>query len=139
MDHGSRVIAVVSVLDDRVKKVGKDLQTQKEDQIVLDEVCCCSSISYLVALLVSSHTAHCLDERVPGVVHSRLDALVQGPVVGGDLVPQSGVNGRRQRRGHAVVVLPQVGEVRAMELRINCTVIPLFGSWCGFNHIKSSF
>lgn len=76
-------------------------------------------MSHLVALLVSGHTAHCLDERVPGVVHSSLDALVQGPVVGGELVPQSGVNGRRQSRGHAVVVLPQVGEVRATTKRIN--------------------
>lgn len=76
-------------------------------------------MSHLVALLVSGHTAHCLDERVPGVVHSSLDALVQGPAVGGDLVPQSGVDGRRQSRGHAVVVLPQVGEVRATTERIN--------------------
>ena len=70
-------------------------------------------LSYLVALLITSHAAHRLDERVPGVVHSGLDALVQGPVVGGELVPQSGVDGRSQSRGHAVVVFPQVGEVRA--------------------------
>lgn len=48
-----------------------------------------------------------------GVVHAGLDALVQGPVVGGELVPQSGVDGRSQSRGHAVVVFPQVGEVGA--------------------------
>lgn len=118
MNHGSRVIAVVSVFDDRVKEISKDLQTQKHHQILCNDVHC-SSTSHLVALLVSGHTAHCLDERVPGVVHSSLDALVQGPVVGGELVPQSGVNGRRQSRGHAVVVLPQVGEVRATTKRIN--------------------
>ena len=70
-------------------------------------------LSHLVALLVTSHTAHRLDERMSGVVHSSLDGLVQGPVVGGDLVPQFGINGRSQSRGHAVVVFPQVGEVRA--------------------------
>lgn len=95
MNHGSRVIAVVAVFDDRVKEISKDLQTQKRHQSSC-KVVYSSSISHLVALLVSGHTAHCLDERVPGVVHSSLDALVQGPVVGGDLVPQPGVNGWRQ-------------------------------------------
>lgn len=70
-------------------------------------------LSYLVALLITSHAAHRLDERVSGVVHSGLDALVQGPAVGGELVPQFGINGRSQSRGHAVVVFPQVREVRA--------------------------
>lgn len=73
----------------------------------------CPASSYLIALLVTGHTAHGLDEGMAGVVHPGLDALVQGPVVGGQLVPQFGVNGRRQSRGHAVVVLPQVGEVGA--------------------------
>lgn len=70
-------------------------------------------LPYLIALLVTSHAAHGLDERVSGVVDSGLDALVQGPVVGGELVPQFGVNGRSQSRGHAVVVFPQVRVVRA--------------------------
>ena len=51
------------------------------------------------------------------VVHPGLDALVQGPVLGGHLVPQPGVDGGRQRRRHAVAVLPQVREVRAMRER----------------------
>lgn len=70
-------------------------------------------LSYLVALLITSHAAHRLDERVSGVVDSSLDALVQGPVVGGELVPQSGINGWSQSRGHAVVVFPQVRKVGA--------------------------
>lgn len=70
-------------------------------------------LTHLVALLISSHTAHRLDERVSGVVHSGLDALVQGPVIGGHSVPQFGINGRSQSRRHAVVVFPQVGEVGA--------------------------
>lgn len=74
-------------------------------------------LSYLIALLITSHTAHCLDERMPRVVHSSLDALVQGPVVGGELVPQFGINGRRQSRSHAVVVFPQIGVVRTLTKR----------------------
>lgn len=54
---------------------------------------------------------------MPGVVHARLDALVQSPIVGCDLVPQFGVDGRCQRRGHAVVVLAKVGEVGAARWR----------------------
>lgn len=48
---------------------------------------------------------------MPGVVHPGLDALVQGPVIGGGLVPQVGVHGWGQDSGHAVVVLPQVREI----------------------------
>lgn len=68
---------------------------------------------YLIALLVTSHATHCLDERVSRVVDSRLDALVKGPVVGGDFVPQFGINSWSKSRGHAVVVLPQVRVIRA--------------------------
>ena len=71
----------------------------------------------LVGLLVSGHHAHGLDEGVSWIVHPGLDGLVQGPVVGGGFVPEVGVDGRGQRRGHAVVVLPQVREVSAVDGR----------------------
>lgn len=51
------------------------------------------NLPYLVALLIASHAAHRLDERVSGVVDAGLNALVQGPVVGGELVPQFGIDG----------------------------------------------
>ena len=71
--------------------------------------------SHLVALLISSHHAHCLDEGVSRVVHASLDALINGPVVGGCLVPQVCINGWGQGRCHAVVVLPQVREISTAE------------------------
>lgn len=69
--------------------------------------------SYLIGLFVPSHHAHRLDEGVSRVVHPSLDALVQGVPVGGHLVPEAGVDARRQALGHAVVVLAQVGVVSA--------------------------
>lgn len=54
-----------------------------------------------------------------GVVHSSLDALVQGPVVGGQLVPQFGINGWSQSGRHAVVMLPQIRIVSARTKREN--------------------
>lgn len=69
---------------------------------------------YLIALLVTSNAAHRLNERVAGVINPCLDALVKGPVVGGQLVPKFSINGWSQSRGHAVIVFPQVREVRAL-------------------------
>ena len=68
---------------------------------------------YLIALLISSDHAHSLDEGVPRVVHTSLDALVQAPVVGGELVTQPGINSWGQSRCHAIVVLAQIREVGA--------------------------
>ena len=65
-------------------------------------------MSDLVGLLVSCHHADRLDEGVAGVVHARLDGLVQSEAVGGGLVTQLGVDGGRQVTGHAVVVFAQV-------------------------------
>lgn len=70
--------------------------------------------SYLIGLFVPGHHAHRFDEGMAGVVHP-LDALVQGVPVGGHLVPEAGVDARRQALGHAVVVLAQVGVVSTAE------------------------
>ena len=48
------------------------------------------------------------------VVHSGLDALVQGIAVGRHLVAELGVDGRREALGHAVVVFAQVRVVCAV-------------------------
>ena len=69
---------------------------------------------YLIGLLVASHHAHGLYEGVARVVHSGLDALVQGIAAGRHLVAELGVDGRREALGHAVVVFAQV--------RVVCTV-----------------
>lgn len=69
-------------------------------------------MSDLIGLLISCHHANSLDEGVPGVVHARLDGLVQCVPVGSDLIAQLGVNGRRQVTGHAVVVFAQVRVLR---------------------------
>lgn len=70
----------------------------------------------LIALLISSYHAHSLDEGVSRVVHTSLDGLVQGPVVGGCLVPQVCINGWGHCRCHAVVVLPQVRVISTVEI-----------------------
>uniref|UniRef100_A0A803YE08 Inositol hexakisphosphate and diphosphoinositol-pentakisphosphate kinase n=1 Tax=Meleagris gallopavo TaxID=9103 RepID=A0A803YE08_MELGA len=67
------------------------------------------AVSHLVRLLITSHHADRLDERVAWVVHAGLDALVQGPAVGGGFVAEPRIDGWRQVAGHAVVVFPQVG------------------------------
>lgn len=69
--------------------------------------------SHLIGLFIPGHHAHSLDEGVPRVVHPGLDALIQGVPVGGHLVPEAGVDARRQALGHAVVVLAQVRVVSA--------------------------
>lgn len=71
----------------------------------------------LVGLLVSGHHADRLDEGVPGVVHARLDGLVQRVAAGRGLIAQLGVDGGRQVAGHAVVVLAQVGVLRAAQTK----------------------
>lgn len=71
-------------------------------------------IVYLIGLLVASHHAHCLYEGVAGVVHSSLDALVQGVAAGRRLVAELGVDGGGEALSHAVVVLAKV--------RVVCTV-----------------
>lgn len=48
------------------------------------------------------------------VVHPCLDALVQGPVAGGAFVPQLGIDGWGKGSSHAVIVLAEVWEVRAL-------------------------
>ena len=72
----------------------------------------------LIALLVPCHHAHSLDEGMPGVVHTSLNALVQGPAVRGQLVPQLAIDSWGQGTCHTVVVLPQVREVRAIKQSI---------------------
>lgn len=64
--------------------------------------------THLVGFFIASYHAHSLDERVAGVVDTRLDALVQGPAIWGCFVTEPGIDGWRQVAGHAVVVLPQV-------------------------------
>lgn len=76
-------------------------------------------MSDLVGLLVSCHHANSLDEGMPGVVHARLDGLVQRVSVGGGLIAQLGINGRRQVAGHAVVVFAQVRVVRTAQIQDN--------------------
>lgn len=70
---------------------------------------------YLISLLITSDHPHCLDERMTGVVHSRLDALVKSPAVWGGLVPQLGIDGRSQCTGHTVVVLAKVREISTVK------------------------
>lgn len=70
-----------------------------------------ASLSYLVAFLVAGNHPHGFNEGVAGVIHPSLYALVQGPVIGGDFVPQSGVYGWGEVRGHAVVVFAEVRKV----------------------------
>lgn len=121
--HRARFVAIVSVLDNRVKELSKHLMERKKRPKhlvsspllgVWTQQHTANMNSNLIALLISGHHAHSLDEGVPRVVHPSLDALVQGPVIGGCLVPQAAVDGRGQRCCHAVVVLPQV--------RVVCTV-----------------
>lgn len=63
---------------------------------------------YLIGLLVTSHHAHGLDEGVARVVHSSLDALIQGVAIRRHLVAEFGVDFWGEAFSHAVVVLAQV-------------------------------
>lgn len=65
--------------------------------------------THLIGLFITSYDAHSLDEGMARVVHTSLNALVQGPAIWGCLVTEPGVDGWRQVAGHAVVVLSQVG------------------------------
>lgn len=75
------------------------------------------AMSDLVGLLVSGHHADGLDEGVPGVVHARLDGLVQRVAVGSGLITQLGIDGGSQVTGHAVVVLAQVRVLRTVQIQ----------------------
>lgn len=124
MLHGARVVAIVSVLDNGVKELSKHLIRKRKKKKTLSlaffsgvktQQLTANMTSDLVALLVSRHHAHSLDEGVSRVVHPGLDALVQGPVIGGLLVPQVPIDGWGQGCCHAVVVLPQVREICTVE------------------------
>lgn len=120
--HCTGVIAIVSILDDRVKNLSKHLM-EKVNTVSFSlfmglkmQQLTTNNNTNLIALLVSSYHAHSLDEGVSRIVHPSLDALVQGPIAGGCLVPQVCVNGWGQGYCHAVIVLPQVGEISAVEM-----------------------
>lgn len=109
MPHCARVIAIVSVFNHRVKQLSKHLIGQKSDSYFASFFWDPKHKSLnpnLVALLISRNHADGLDERMSGIVHPGLDALVQSPVVGGFLVSQVGINGWRERCCHTVIVLP---------------------------------
>lgn len=124
--HGAGVVPVVPLLDHGVKQLCKHLEGSRTGQLFRASVMQsllgdgagarwslergrAPAVSYLIRLLITSHHAHCLDERVAWVVHAGLNALVQGPAVGGGFVTEPCVDGWRQVAGHAVVVFPQVG------------------------------
>lgn len=91
MLHCARVVSIVSILDNRVKELSKHLMGKIKLSFPLisrlkTQQLPANMSSNLVALLISSYHAHSLDEGVSRVVHPGLDALVQGPVVGGCLV-----------------------------------------------------
>ncbi len=118
--HCARVIAIVSILDHRVKELTKHLMGKIKHSVfpgleLKTQQLTANINSNLVALLISSYHAHSLDKGVSRIVHPSLDALVQGPVVGGCLVPQVSINGWGQCCCHAVVVLPQIREISAVE------------------------
>lgn len=120
MLHCARVIAIVSVFDHRVKDLSKHLTGKIKHSVLpvlglkMQQVTANINPD-LIALLISSYHAHSLDERVSRVVHPGLDALVQGPVVGGYLVPQVCINSWGQGSCHTVVVLPQVRKICTVE------------------------
>ncbi len=71
----------------------------------------------LVRLLVSCHQANSLDEGVPGVVHARLDGLVQCKTIGSGLITKFGIDGGCQVTRHAVVVVAQVRVLRTAQIQ----------------------
>lgn len=81
------------------------LHRAEEDPEHLPHFGISSQYFYLIGLLVTSDHAHSLYEGMAWVVHSSLDALVQGVTIGSHLVPELGIDGRGEALGHAVVVL----------------------------------
>lgn len=123
MLHCARIVAIVSILDNRIKELSKQLVEKIKHSVshlifgLYTQQHTANMNSNLVALLVSSYHAHSLDKGVSRVVHPGLDALVHGPLVGGGLVPQVSIDGGGQGCCHAVVVLPQVREISAIGIK----------------------
>lgn len=116
MLHRARVIAIVSIFDYRDKELSKHLMGRIKHSVfpilgLKTQEVTANINPNLIALLISSYHAHSLDEGMSRVVHPSLDTLVQGPVVGGYLVPQACINGWSQGSCHTVVVLPQVRKI----------------------------
>lgn len=120
MLHCARVIAIVPVFDHRVKELSKHLRGEIRHSVLIivgmkTQTVAADFNPNLIALFISSYHPHSLDERMSRVVHSSLDALVQGPVVGGCLVPQADVNCWGEGSCHTVVVPPQIRKVCTIE------------------------
>lgn len=116
MLHCARVIAIVSIFDYWVEELSKHLIEKFRHSVcpilgLKTQQVTANIKPNLIALLISSYHAHSLDKRMSRVVHPGLDTLVQGPVVGGCLVPQACINGWGQGSCHTVVVLPQIRKI----------------------------
>ena len=79
-------VATVSLLDHRIKQLCKYLCTSTRSpymqsilQVTIHTINTAGHPPYLIRLLVSGYHAHSRNERMSWVVHTSLNALVQGP------------------------------------------------------------